>query len=212
MFQELCGHLWARMFGMNRREVLAGLGTLPLLGRAETQSKPGQVIHRVSAASKVGAPMESLDLGAWAFHLTSEEYASCAPEHHGSVQAALPSGKRVFVSVETIGGSLMTHDYVEEIAERSRMRAVSSSSQLWWGPALPTEMKVTWDVRLDALSGKDCQLRCEILVETADEALLAAIARQPAGAVDSVQAHCSRETLMFAADMERKALKGIYAR
>jgi len=199
-----------RMIGMNRRQVLAGLSALPLLGRAEAQSKPGQVIHRVSAASKVGAPMESLDLGAWAFHLTSEEYVSCAPEHHGSVQAALPDGKRVFVSVETIGGSFMAHQYVPEIAERSRMRAVSSSSQLWWGPALPTAMKVTWDVKLEPLSRKDCQLRCEILVETADEALLAAIARQPAGAVDSVQAHCSRETPMFAADMERKALKGIY--
>jgi len=185
---------------------------VPLLGQAETQSRPAQVIHRVSAMSKVGAPIESLDLSAWAFHLSSDEYVGCAPEHQGSVQAALPSGKRVFVSVETIGGSFMTNDYVEEIAERSRMRAVSSSSQLWWGPALPTAMKVTWDVRLEPLSGKDCQLRCEILVETADEALLAAIARQPAGAVDSVQAHCSRETPMFAADMERKALKGIYAR
>jgi hypothetical protein len=201
------------MVGMNRRQLLAGLTTVvPLLGRAESQSKPLQVIHRVSATSKVGAPLESLDLSAWVFHLSSDEYVSCAPEHHGSVQAALPDGNRVFVSVETIGGSFMTHDYVEEIAERRRMRAVSLSSLLWWGPALPTAMKVTWDVRLEPLSRKDCQLRCEILVETADEALPAAIARQPLGAVDSVQAHCSRETPRFAADMERKALKGIYAR
>jgi hypothetical protein len=200
------------MVGMNRRQVLAGLTTvLPLLARAETESKPAQVIHRVSAMSKVGAPVEALDLSAWAFHLSSDEYVSCAPEHHGSVQAALPDGKRVFVSVETIGGSFMTHNYVEEIAERSQMRAISYSSQLWWGPVLPTVMKVTWNVRLEPLSKKDCQLRCEIVVETADEALLAAIARQPRGAVDSVQAHCSRETPMFAADMERKALKGIYA-
>jgi hypothetical protein len=197
---------------MNRRQLLAGLTAVPLLGRGEGESKQSQVIHRVSAASKVGAPLESVDLSAWAFHLTSDEYVSCAPEHHGSVQAALPGGKRVFVSVETIGGSFMTHDYVEEIAERSRMRAVSSSSQLWWGPALPTTMKVTWDVRLEPLTKQTCQLSCEILVETADEALLAAIARQPAGAVDQVQAHCSRETPMFAADMERKALKGIYTR
>jgi hypothetical protein len=201
------------MVGMNRRQVFAGLTTVvPLLGRAESHSRPVQVIHRVSATSKVGAPLESLDLSAWAFHLSSDEYVSCAPEHHGSVQAALPGGKRVFVSVETIGGSFMTHDYVEEIAERSRMRAVSSSSQLWWGPAVPAAMKVSWDVRLEPVSRQSCQLSCEILVETADEALLAAIARQPPGAVDSVQAHCSRETPMFAADMERKALKGIYAR
>jgi hypothetical protein len=193
--------------------MLAGLTTVvPLLGQAETQSRPAQVIHRVSATSKVGVPIESLDLSAWVFHLSSDEYVGCAPEHHGSVQSTLPNGKRVFVSVETIGGSFMTHDYVEEIAERSRLRAVSLSSQLWWGPALPAAMKVTWDVRLELLSGKNCQLSCEILVETADEALLAAVARQPAGAVDTVQAHCSRETPMFAADMERKALKGIYAR
>jgi hypothetical protein len=201
------------MVGMNRRQVLAGLTTVvPLLGKTETQSRPAQVIHRVSATCKVGAPLELLDLSAWAFHLSSDEYVSCAPEHHGSVQAALPDGKRVFVSVETIGGSFMTHDYVEEIAERSRMRAVSSSSQLWWGPAVPTVMRVAWDVRLEPLTKQTSQLLCEILVETADEALLTVIARQPAGAVDSVQAHCSRETPMFAADMERKALKGIYAR
>lgn len=201
-----------RWVGMNRRQVLAGLtAVVPLLGRAETESRPAQVIHRVSAMGKVGAPVEALDLSAWAFHLSSDEYVSCAPEHHGSVQAALPDGKRVFVSVETIGGSFMTHNYVEEIAERSHMRAISYSSQLWWGPVLPTVMKVTWNVRLEPLSKKDCQLRCEIVVETADEALLAAIARQPRGAVDSVQAHCSRETPMFAADMERKALNGIYA-
>jgi hypothetical protein len=198
---------------MNRRQVLAGLTTVvPLLGRAETQSKPAQVIHRVSATSKVGAPLESLDLSAWAFHLTSDEYVSCAPEHHGSVQATLPSGKRAFVSVETIGGSFMAHHYLEDIAERSHLRAISSSSQLWWGPVLPTAMKVTWDLRLEPVSRQTCRLSCEILVETADEALLAAIARQPPGAVDPVQAHCARETPMFAADMERKALKGIYIR
>jgi hypothetical protein len=157
----------------------------------------------VSATSKVGAPLESLDLSAWAFHLSSDEYVRCAPEHHGSVQAALPGGKRVF---ETIGGSFMAHDYVADIAERSHLRAISSSSQLWWGPALPTAMKVTWDVRLEPPTKQTCQLSCEILVETADEALLAAIA------VDPVQAHCARETPMFASDMERKALKGIYVR
>jgi hypothetical protein len=196
---------------MNRRQVLAGLTTvLPLLGRAETQLKATQVIHRVSATSKVSAPLESLDLSAWAFHLSSDEYVNCAPEHHGSVQAVLPRGKRVFVSVETIGGSFMAHQYIEDIAERSHLRAISSSSQLWWGALLPTSMKVSWDVRLAPLSRQSCQLSCEILVETADEALLAAIARQPPGATDPVQAHCARETPMFAADMERKALKGIY--
>jgi hypothetical protein len=52
------------------------------------------------------------------------------------VQAALPGGKRVFVSVETIAGSSMTHHYIEEIGERSHLRAISSNSELWWNSAI----------------------------------------------------------------------------
>jgi hypothetical protein len=198
---------------MNRRQALAGLTTIvPLLGRAEAQTKSAQVIHHATAGAKVNAPIESLDLAAWVFRLSSDEYVKCAAEHHGSVQAASPGGKRVFVSVETIAGSFMTHHYVEEIGERGHVRAVSSNSALWWNAAtLPAAMKVMWDVRLEPVSQKSCQLMCDILVETADEVLLAVIARQPAGTPDPVQAHCSRETPMFAADMERKALKGLYA-
>lgn len=49
---------------------------------------------------KFSAPIESLDRSAWTFRLTSDEYVKCAPEHHGSGQAASPGGKRAFVSVE----------------------------------------------------------------------------------------------------------------
>lgn len=152
---------------MNRRQVLAGLPTLvPLLGRAETASKSAQVIHHATAAAKVRVPIESLDLSAWTFQLTSDEYVKCAPEHQGSVQAPLPGGKRAFVSVETIAGSFMTHHYIEEIGERSHLRAISSNSELWWNSAiLPTAMKVTWDVRSEPISRQSCQLICGILVE-----------------------------------------------
>jgi hypothetical protein len=197
---------------MNRRQVLAAMAAaVPTLGQSQVPT-PSQVIHRVLADSRVNAPLASLDLPAWAFHLTSDEYISCAPEHHGSVQAPLPDGKRVFISVETIAGSFMAHQYIEDIAERNHLRAISSDSQLWWGPELPTAMKVTWDVQLAPLSPQTCRLTCNILVETSDAALLAAVAKIPPGAPDPVQAHCSRETPMFAADMERKALKGTYLR
>jgi len=197
---------------MNRRQVLAAMAAaVPTLGQSQVPT-PSQVIHRVLADSRVNAPLASLDLPAWAFHLTSDEYISCAPEHHGSVQAPLPDGKRVFISVETIAGSFMAHQYIEDIAERNHLRAISSDSQLWWGPELPTAMKVTWDVQLAPLSPQTCRLTCNILVETSDAALLAAVAKIPSGAPDPVQAHCSRETPMFAADMERKALKGTYLR
>jgi hypothetical protein len=198
---------------MNRRQVLGAMAAaVPTLGHTQTTPASSQVIHRVSATGKVNAPLDSLDLPAWAFHLTSDEYKSCAPEHHGCVQAPFPGGKPVFISVETIGGSFMVHQYREDVAERTRLRAISSDSQLWWGPKLPTTMKVTWDLRLEPITAQACKLTGNILVETADPALLAAVAKIPPGTPDPVQVHCSRETLMFAADMERKALKGTYPR
>jgi hypothetical protein len=198
---------------MNRRQVLAGLAVaVPLLGYSETQPGTTRTIHLVSANGKINAPLESLDLSAWAFHLTSDEYVNCAVgEHHGCVQGALPNGKRALISVETIAGSFMAHHYVEDISERSHLRVISQNSQLWWNSsALPTPMKVTWELRLNPVSRHACQLTCAILVETGDAALLAAAAMRPAGATDPVETHCARETPMFAADMERKALKGIY--
>ena len=169
-----------------------------------------QPVHRVSATSTVEAPADSLDLSAWTFGLTADEYAHCAPEHHGSLQAALPNGKRMFISVETIDGCLMAHHYVEDIAERSRMRAVSSTSQLWLTPKIAVGMKVTWDLRLEPLSAQTCQLTCEVLVETADVNMIAAVAGRQPGATAVVQAHCEHETRMFAADMQRKAVIGLY--
>ncbi len=116
------------------------------------------------------------------------------------------------MSVETIAGSFMVHHYIEDIAERSHLRAVSSNSQPWSNSALATTMKVTWDLRLEPISRQMCQLNCEILVETADAALIAAVARYQPSASAAVRAHRARETPKFATDMERKALKGLYAR
>ncbi len=50
---------------MNRRHMLVGLtAAVPLLAQTETQSAATQVIHRVSASTKVEAPLDSLDLSA----------------------------------------------------------------------------------------------------------------------------------------------------
>lgn len=198
---------------MNRRHLLAGLTTaLPLLCQAETQSPELQVIHRVSASAGVQVPLDSVDLSAWVFHLTTDEYARCAPAHHGSVQAVLPGGSRVFVSVETIVGNLMVHSYVEDIVSRNHTRLISSNSQIWWAPSRLATMTVTWDSRLEPASNQVCKLNCEILVETADTALIAAVARAQPMASAAVQAHCTAETQNFAVDIARKARDGLYAK
>ncbi|MDB4876612.1 MAG: uncharacterized protein JWM41_3058 [Gemmatimonadetes bacterium] len=198
---------------MNRRDMLASLAvSLPGLPLALTSAAPRYVLHHVSATAPVAAPLERVDLAAWVSHLTSDEYNRCAPQHHGSVQAALPDGRRVFVSVETIDGNFMAHQYVAEIATPAHVRMISSASQIWLSPGESASMRVTWDVQLEAVSAVASRVVCDILVETADSALATRAAQRPANVPNPVQVHCALETPAFAADIERKAKLGMYSR
>ena len=207
---------------MKRRNLLTGLAASASTVQVaqaqgslqpQPQPKPLLVLHRVTAAATVRAPLHTIDLVAWAFQLTSEDYVRCAPqEHNGAVQARLPDGRSVFVSVETMGGNFMSHQYVADIAARDHLRAASPSSQIWSsGASLPAPMRVTWELKLQAIDSASCRLDCEVLVETDNAEMVAWMERRPANYQNPVQAHCSVETPAFAADMERKALQGIYA-
>ncbi|HZZ32052.1 MAG TPA: hypothetical protein VFE10_08660 [Phenylobacterium sp.] len=197
---------------ISRRKVVAmGVLALPAGGAASAHGATFFVLQRVAASATVRAAMESVDLTAWAFQLTSEEYVSCAPrEHHGSVQAQLADGRRVFVSVETIGGLLLSHSYLAEVAARNHLRAVSPASQVIPRSGAPYSVRVTWELKLEPLTAESCRLDCAVLVETADRELAQGSTHPASDAPGPLQAHCSVETPLYAADIERKALQGFY--
>jgi len=196
---------------MRRREMLSGLATaVPawlfiIPPRAELYA-----LHHVSATAPMATAANDVDVAAWMSHLTPEEYVRCAPQHHGSVQAAVADGRPVFVSAETIDGNFMVHQYVADVRSRTHVQAVSAASQIWLANGEPVPMRVTWDVRVEAVSAVASRLVCDILVETADQVLVARVAQRPANVPNPVQVHCSFETPLFAADLERKALRGLY--
>jgi hypothetical protein len=193
--------------------MLAGLAAiLPAWRSLSIPRDELYTLHRVSAAAPVATGADDVDVGAWVSHLTSEEYARCAPQHHGSVQAAVADGRPVFVSAETIDGNFMVHQYVADLVSRTHVRTVSAASQVWLANGQPVPMRVTWDVRLEPVSASASRLVCDILVETADKGLAARAAQRPANVPNPVQVHCSFETPRFAADMEGKALRGVYRR
>jgi hypothetical protein len=182
--------------------MLAGLATaLPAWQYIVRPREELYTLHHVSATAAVATAADDVDVAAWMSHLTSEEYARCAPQHHGSVQAAVADGRRVFVSAETIDGNFMVHQYVADLASRGHVRAVSAASQIWLANGEPVPMRVTWDVRVEAVSAAASRLVCDILVETADQALVARAAQRPANVPNPVQLHCSFETPKLAADI-----------
>jgi hypothetical protein len=191
--------------------MLAGLATaLPAWRFIGSAREELYTLHHASTTAAVATAADDVDVAAWMAHLTSDEYVRCAPQHHGSVQAAVADGRRVFVSAETIGGNFMVHQYVADLTSRTHVRAVSGASQIWLANGQPVPMRVTWDVRIEAVSATASRLLCDILVETADKALAALAAQRPATGPDAVQVHCSFETPRFAADIESKALRGLY--
>jgi hypothetical protein len=197
---------------ISRRKLVAmGALALPAGGTAGAQGATNYILQRVAASATVHAALESVDLAAWAFQLTSEEYVRCAPgEHYGSVQAHLADGRRVFVSVEAIGGLLLSHSYIADVAARDHLRAVSPTSRVIPPNGEPYDVRVTWELKLEPVTADSCRVDCAVLVETADRELAQGSPHNASNAPSPLQAHCSVETPLYAADIEQKALQGFY--
>ena len=161
----------------------------------------------------INAPCESIDLAAWVFGLTDREYQACSKDHIAAGSGFAPDGKRMSINVERIGSLIVQH-YVEEISERRHCRLISVSDTfgpnvtargqvgvLWEffvEPIDATKTKFTNHVEVKAVSGFEDALRRQgITLEQAQQHTHGVLAP-----------HNIEETLLFAKDIERKALDG----
>lgn len=161
----------------------------------------------------VQAPIASIDLGEWLFTLGSEDYAACAKGHQSAAQGQLPSGKRVSMNVETVGGFFMVQHYVEDLTERDHVRAISPNSLIWLDDVRYVQAEITWKLAVQPLEGQACTLTCTVTVATANEAFAKAsldnLAQMSPEDIP-LQVHINEETPLFAKDIEQKALTGIW--
>jgi hypothetical protein len=157
-------------------------------------------------------PQSSIDLAKWFFTFKDAEYTACSSGHNGMVQGVLPNGKRVAVSVETIGGNFIVNNFIEDVSQRNHVRAVSDSVAWIGGPdgVYTALIKVTWELNLTSVSGQSCMLNCSVTTETADMELIAMLQNLPQSDADPLQDHWRAETPLFAADIERKALPEMF--
>lgn len=163
--------------------------------------------------SLINVPMELIDLTMWLFTLKDKEYVACSSGHNGMVQGRLPNGKRVSVSVETIGGNFIVNNFIEDISRRDHVRAVSNSIMWTRGPdgVYTVQLRVTWEFKITSVSAKSCILTCNVTADTADMEFVAMLQSIPQSDSDTAEEHFTGETPNFAADIERKALMGMFA-
>ena len=170
-------------------------------------------LGEASSKAIIQAPIESIDVAEWLFGLSSEEYAACASGHQSAAQGVLPSGKRMSFNVEMVAGFFMVQHYIETISERDRVLSVSPNTTLWLDDDNYVLLKITWELRLEALDASSCILHCRVISETENEQFIEAtheLTKNLDPAETPFQLHIKEETPLFARDIERKALAGTW--
>lgn len=159
----------------------------------------------------INAPVDKVDIPTWCFNLPESEYRACSPAHIAAGFTTAPDGRRMSINVETIGGSLMVQHYVETLAERGHLILDSDSDV--FTPSGPTKIHITWELSVRALDNDRCEFTNRVKSFATPEMLdmldrqgipfdQFRTQRQPASI-----AHNRGETPLFAASIERAALK-----
>ncbi|CCM76838.1 hypothetical protein [Rhizobium mesoamericanum] len=159
----------------------------------------------------VNAPLDKIDIPKWCFTLRESEYQGCSPAHIAAGFTAAPDGKRMSINVETIGGSLMVQHYVETLGEKDHLILESVSDV--FTPTGRTTIHVLWELSVKAIDDQKCEFTNHVRSRATDEMRtfldrqgipfdVFRAQRQPMSI-----AHNKGETPLFAASIERAALK-----
>jgi hypothetical protein len=169
------------------------------------------VIVDSSFSANINAPLEKIDIPAWCFTLPDEEYQGCSPAHFAAGTTTARDGRRMSINVEVIGGSLMVQHYVEQLAEKHHL-VLDSVSDLFT-PAGRTKILVMWELSVKPIGAGKCEFTCRVCTRAPDE-LWIFLARQGipfdvfcAQRQPMSIAHIRGETPLFAASLERHALR-----
>lgn len=171
-------------------------------------------LGEATATAIIHAPIETVNISDWMFTLTSEEYTACSKDHQSAAQGRLPSGKRFSVNVERADTLLVVQHYIETVSERHRVVGFSPNSVFWMNDTDYAFAQVTWEVTVEKHDSKHCVLECSAFSESDNEAFVTKLhsaLKEIAAEKSPLQLHMEEETPLFAKDIERKALAGVWA-
>ncbi len=164
-----------------------------------------------SFSAIINAPIEKIDIPRWCFTLPEKDYQECSPTHIAAGFTTAPDGRRMSINVETIGGSLMVQHYLETLGEKDHLILDSHSDV--FTPSGRTTIHVTWELSAKRIDEARCEFTNRIRSYATDEMLvfldrqgipfdIFRTQRQPMSI-----AHNKGETPLFAANIERAALR-----
>lgn len=170
-----------------------------------------RLLVQSSSKSVIHAPFNQVDIPEWLFNLSDLEYQKCSVSHIACGSSRTADGKRMSLNVEDVGGLVVEH-YVEDIAEKSHCRVVSTSDLFAQGNR--TTANVVWEMIARPLHEDACEFENLVLVHTTDDyenfIETSGISYEQAKAMlqAAVELHNAEETPLFAKSIETRALKG----
>ena len=75
------------------------------------------ILVKSSFSATINAPVEKVDIPSWCFTLPESEYQACSPAHISAGSTTTPDRRRMSINVEVIGGILVAHHDVEDLAQ-----------------------------------------------------------------------------------------------
>ncbi|MEH0194500.1 hypothetical protein V7S57_02075 [Caulobacter sp. CCNWLY153] len=165
----------------------------------------------------INAPIEAIDIADWLFNLPEAEYQRCcAPDHISAGATFTDDGRRMSINVEMIGQTLMVQHYVAEVATPTLCRMVSTSDA--FTPNGRTRVQVIWTLSARKIDEATCEYTNSVVAHPT-QAFLDFIDKHGTPFEDAADArqrdggdHNSRETPLFAASIERRALARMAAK
>lgn len=164
-----------------------------------------------SFTAVINAPIEKIDLPAWAFDLSEAEYKGCSPAHVAVGKTIGPDGRRMSINVEVIGGNPMVQHYMEEISEPQHLVLVSLSDV--FTPTGRVSIHVTWELSVRQTGENQCEFTNRVVTHATEE-LLSSLEKQgiPFEFFKAMRQplsidHNRTETPFFAASIERSSLR-----
>ncbi|MGO9236229.1 MAG: hypothetical protein ACLP4V_19965 [Methylocella sp.] len=174
-----------------------------------------KVLSNSAYSHVINAPIEKVDIADWLFKLPEAEYRRCCPPDHISCGATFTDdGTPMSINVEMIGKTLMIQHYVAEVATAALCRMVSVSDA--FTPNGHTRVQVIWTLSVKPIYVRSCEYTNSVVAHPTAE-FMEFIAKHNMSFEDAAAArqhdggdHNRRETPLFAASIERKALAKLH--
>jgi hypothetical protein len=163
----------------------------------------------------INAPLETINLTEWLFTLKDKEYQECSSSHIAAGNSVSENGRRMSINVEQISGNLLVQHYEENISERDHCAVLSLSDSL--SPLGHTTLIIKWELKVQKLSDSSCELSNHVVIALTEHFLHLLTAAgisdlEPIrlGMKDNLEVHNKEETPLFAANIQKKALSGLW--